>query len=67
MLSKDGIIARYILALVFFLLSGSALITGIPAVVSGICGSVELASALLRYSPLNELIYYWQTKVEMKL
>jgi len=31
MLSKDGVIARYILAFSFFFLSGSEMITGVAA------------------------------------
>lgn len=67
MLSNDGITARYILAFCFFFLSGSTLITGIPAAVSGILGTVELSCALLRYSPLNELIDYRQTKLNSNM
>ncbi len=55
MLSRDGVIARYIFAFCFFFLSGSQLITGWPATISGVLGTVELATALLWYSPLGEL------------
>ena len=56
MLSKDGARARLIFALCLFLLSGSEMITGWMATLSGVLGTVELATALLRYSPLQELI-----------
>ncbi len=56
MLSKDGIAARYILAFCFFFLSGSQLITGWPATLSGVLGTVELTCALLCYSPLQNFI-----------
>jgi len=56
MLSRDGIWARTIFAVCFFFLSGSQLVTGWPATVSGILGTMELATALLHYSPLVELI-----------
>lgn len=55
MISRDGVIARYLLAFCFFFLSGSELITGTPATCSGILGTVELATALLRYSPIYDL------------
>lgn len=59
MLSSDGVWARYIFALCFFLLSGSQMVTGWPATICGILGTMELATALLRYSPLVELIEHW--------
>jgi len=55
LLTRDGVIARYIFAFCFFLLSGSELITGWPAAFSGIMGTIELATALMRYSPLYDL------------
>jgi hypothetical protein len=63
MLTKDGIIARYILAFCFFFLSGSQLITGWPATISGVMGCIELATALLRYSPLYELHALWIARI----
>ena len=56
MLSRDGIIARLILAFAFFFLSGTEILTGNLATLSGVLGTVELATALLRYSPLQEVI-----------
>ena len=56
MLSSDGAWARLIFALCLFLLSGSEMITGWLATLSGVLGTVELATALLRYSPLQELM-----------
>ena len=67
MLTKDGVIARYIFAFCFFLLSGSKLITGWLATVSGVLGTVELASAMLWYSPLNELVDYLKTQTTAKI
>lgn len=55
MLSRDGIIARYVLAFCFFLASGSQLVTGWLGAACGVLGTMELATALLRYSPLYEL------------
>lgn len=55
MLTKDGVWARFIFALCFFLLSGSCMITGWPATLCGIFGTVELTCALLHYSPLVEI------------
>ncbi|MDI9466554.1 MAG: hypothetical protein QM343_01585 [Bacillota bacterium] len=56
MLTRNGIIARFILAFCFFSLSGTGILTGGLATLSGVLGTVELATALLRYSPLQELI-----------
>lgn len=66
MLNRDGVIARYIFAFCFFFLSGTELITGWPATICGVLGTIEIASALLWYSPLYELIDYWQTQVRLK-
>ena len=55
MLTRDGVIARYIFAFCFFFLSGSKLITGWPAAFSGILGTIELVTALMWYSPLYDL------------
>ncbi len=55
MLSKDGVQARFILAFCFFFLSGTQMITGNLATISGILGTVELTTGLLHYSPLYEL------------
>jgi len=60
MLSHDGVIARYILAVCFFFASGSGLVTGWFATLCGVLGTVQLACALLRYSPVMELIDWWQ-------
>jgi hypothetical protein len=56
MLSSDGAWARFIFSLCFFLLSGSEMITGWLATLSGVAGTIELATALMRYSPLQDLI-----------
>jgi hypothetical protein len=65
--SKDEVIAHYILALCFFLLSGTKLITGWPATISGVVGTIEIVSAILWYSPINELIKYWREEVRIKI
>lgn len=52
MLSRDAIIAHYILAFCCFFASGTKLLVGRAAMISGICGTIFLASALLSYSPL---------------
>ncbi|MEA4925771.1 MAG: hypothetical protein VB084_10720 [Syntrophomonadaceae bacterium] len=62
MLTKDGIIARYILAFCFYMLSGSGMVTGWAAAVCGVLGTAELATAILRYSPLYELYDLRQQK-----
>ncbi|MDD3269824.1 MAG: hypothetical protein PHX14_10910 [Syntrophomonadaceae bacterium] len=66
MLSRDGVIARYILAFCFFFLSGSQLISGWPATVSGVLGCIELSTALLCYSPLYEIHDLWFAKAARK-
>lgn len=55
MLTRDGVIARYILAFSFFFLSGSGMITGTLAMISGVLAIVELGTAILKYSPIYEL------------
>ncbi len=62
MLTRDGVIARYILAFCFYMLSGSGMVTGWPAAVCGVLGTIELATAILRYSPLYELYNLRQAK-----
>lgn len=66
MLSKDGVIARYIFAFCLFFISGTELVTGWPATICGVLGTIEITSAILWYSPLNELINYWQEKAQLK-
>ncbi|CFX53329.1 Protein of unknown function DUF2892 [Syntrophomonas zehnderi OL-4] len=61
MLGSDGVWARIIFAFCFFLLSGSQMVTGWPATVCGILGTMELATGLLRYSPLVEFWEYLKT------
>jgi hypothetical protein len=56
MLTKDGVIARYILGFCFFFMSGSEMITGNLATISGVLGTIEITTAMLKYSPLYELI-----------
>lgn len=56
MLSKEGVIIRYMLCLGCFLLSGTETITGWPATICGVVGTIELATALLQYSPLHEIM-----------
>lgn len=65
MLSRDGVIARYLFAFCFFFLSGSEMITGGLATLSGVFGCIELSTALLRYSPLYEINEIIQSKPEL--
>ncbi|PKM77214.1 MAG: hypothetical protein CVU90_08675 [Firmicutes bacterium HGW-Firmicutes-15] len=64
MLSRDGVIARYIFAFCFFFLSGSELITGWPATISGVLGTIEFATAVLWYSPLYDWAEYLKSKAK---
>lgn len=57
MLSRDGVIARFIFAFCFYFLSGSQMVTGGLATICGIMGTVALTSALLHYSPLVEYLF----------
>ncbi len=66
MLSRDGVIARYIFAFCFFFLSGSELITGWPATISGVMGTIEFTTALLWYSPLYDLAEYFKAEAELR-
>ena len=54
MLTKSEVIISYLICLFLFFLSGSETITGWPATICGVIGTIELASALLQYSPLHE-------------
>ncbi len=56
MLSKKSVMIRYAICLCCFLLSGTETVTGWTATVCGVFGTIELACALLRYSPLVELL-----------
>ena len=56
MLSRDGVIARFIFAFCFYFLSGTQMVTGWLATICGVLGTVVLTSALLRYSPLVEFL-----------
>ena len=67
MLSRDGVIARYIFAFCFFFFSGSELITGWPATISGVLGTIEFATAVLWYSPLYDLADYLKSKNEPQI
>ncbi|MFA7148463.1 MAG: hypothetical protein WC109_06525 [Syntrophomonadaceae bacterium] len=56
MLSRDGVIARFIFAFCFYFLSGTQMVTGGLATVCGVLGTIALTSALLHYSPLVEFL-----------
>lgn len=58
MLTRDGMIARYIFAFCLFFLSGTEMVTGWPATGCGVAGTIELATALNRWSPLVEAVRY---------
>ena len=70
MLSREGIIVRLIMAAALFFLSGTEILTGNLATLSGVLGVVELATALLRYSPLQEAIdivtAHWDDNIHSK-
>ena len=55
MLSKNEVRVRFIICLCLFSLSGSGLITGWLGAICGVIGTIELATALLRYSPAYDL------------
>ncbi len=52
MLSKNGIIIRFISVFCLFFISGTGILTGWAAGICGILGTIELATALMGYSPL---------------
>lgn len=56
MLTKKEVIMRYIACVVLFFLSGSEIITGWAGTICGVIGTIELATALLHYSPLIEAL-----------
>lgn len=67
MLSRDGVIIRFMLAFTCFFLSGTGILTGGLATLSGVFGVVELATGLLRYSPLQELYAIAKENITHKL
>lgn len=66
MLSRDGVIARYIFSFCFFFLSGSEMLVGWPATCSGVLGTIELATALMHYSPLMEIGCYLKERSRIR-
>lgn len=56
MLSRDGVIARFIFVFCFYFVSCTGMVRGGIATICGILGTVFLASVLLRYSPLVEFL-----------
>ncbi|MBO8159598.1 YgaP-like transmembrane domain [Thermosyntropha sp.] len=67
MLTRDGVIARYIFAFCFFFASGSGMVTGWIAAFCGIMGTVELATALMQYSPVYEAYSLYKAKKRKKV
>jgi hypothetical protein len=66
MLNKNEVIIRYIICFSCFFLSGSGLITGWLGAICGVIGTIELGTALLRYSPVNDIKAYLNFKAEPK-
>ncbi len=54
MLSIRESLVRFLIAVVLFLLSVTGTVTGNIATICGVLATIELATALLRYSPLME-------------
>jgi len=55
MLSKKESLVRFLVAVGLLSLSGTGTVTGNVATICGILGTVELATSLLRYSPLMDV------------
>lgn len=55
MLSKNGVKVRFLICLGLYFLSGSQMITGWMGTLCGVIGTIELATALLQYSPVNDM------------
>lgn len=66
MLSKKEVKIRYLICLVLFFLSGTKIITGWPAAICGVVGTMELATALLWYSPFNDIVLPYLSKSQNK-
>jgi hypothetical protein len=58
MLSRDGVITRFLFAFCFYFLSGTQMVTGHLATICGVLGTIALTSGILRYSPLVEYLSY---------
>lgn len=59
MLTKAEALFRLAVAVTLFLLSGTQTVTGAAATVCGVLGTIELATALVRYSPMMELFNHY--------
>jgi hypothetical protein len=67
MLNRNDVIIRYLICFGCFFLSGSGLITGWLGAISGVIGTIELGTALLRYSPINDIKACLNFKAEPKM
>jgi len=56
MLNRKEVIMRYVACLILYCLSGSGTVTGWAGTICGVLGTIELATALLRYSPVHEAL-----------
>lgn len=56
MLNRQERLFRLLVALVLYVGSATEIVTGTMAVLGGVLGTVELATALMAYSPLIEII-----------
>lgn len=56
MLNKIEVMIRFMVALALYILSGTETVTGLMATFCGVLATVELATALLHYSPLIALL-----------
>jgi hypothetical protein len=56
MLTNKQVSWRYVACLFFYFLSGSGFVSGWAGAICGVLGTIELATALLHYSPLVEAL-----------
>lgn len=56
MLTRKEVVIRYIACFLLYFLSGSEIVTGWAGTICGVLGTIELACALLHYSPLIEAL-----------
>jgi hypothetical protein len=66
MLTRDGVIARFIWCLCFYFVSATGMVHGGVASICGILATVLLTSALLHYSPLVEFLTIRAEKMQRK-
>jgi len=65
LLSLKSVFIRYLISGILLSLSGTGTITGAAATLCGVIGTMELATALLRYSPVVDILESIHVNIHM--